>query len=115
MRQQLAAKAQKLKRSRARPSGTRPSASKYLQQVFENVVKHNELSIEKPMSISMVIENDFLVVSNTLHPKLTVETSKPSGLENINSRYAYFTDEKVTVIKTVNVFTIKLPLLKPEL
>lgn len=85
-----------------------------LQQVFENVVKHNALSEEEPVTITMIIENDFLVVSNTLHPKLSIETSKPSGLENIKNRYAYFTDEKMMIIKDNNLFTIKLPLLKPE-
>ncbi|WP_055436284.1 sensor histidine kinase [Lacinutrix algicola] len=85
-----------------------------LQQVFENVVKHNELSEEKLVTITLFIEKNFLTVSNTLHPKISIETSKPTGLENIKNRYAYFTDEKVIIIKTDNQFTIKLPLLKPE-
>ena len=85
-----------------------------LQQVFENVVKHNELSEEKPVTITLFIENDFLIVSNTLNPKSAIETSSPTGLDNIKNRYAYFTDEKVIIIKTDNLFTIKLPLLKPE-
>ncbi|WP_055447189.1 sensor histidine kinase [Lacinutrix mariniflava] len=85
-----------------------------LQQVLENVVKHNELSIENPIAITLSVKNDFLIISNTLHPKLTIETTKPTGLENIKNRYAYFTDEKLIIIKDDNLFTIKLPLLKPE-
>ena len=85
-----------------------------LQQVFENVVKHNELSIDNPIVVTLSINDDFLVVSNTLHPKLSVKTSKPTGLENIKNRYAYFTDEKIIINKNSNLFTIKLPLLKPE-
>lgn len=85
-----------------------------LQQVFENVVKHNELSIENPITITMVIKDDFLIVSNNLNPKFPTETTNPSGLENIKNRYAYFTDEKVVIEKDNNQFIIKLPLLKPE-
>lgn len=85
-----------------------------LQQVFENVIKHNELSIENPIIITFKNEDDYLIVSNTLHPKLSVETSNPTGIENIKNRYEYFTDEKVVIIKDDNLFTIKLPLLKPE-
>ncbi|WP_052158293.1 sensor histidine kinase [Lacinutrix jangbogonensis] len=85
-----------------------------LQQVFENVVKHNELSVENPIVIAMSIEKDFLVISNTLLPKLPTETKNPTGLENIKNRYTYFTDEKVIINKDDNLFTIKLPLLKPE-
>lgn len=85
-----------------------------LQQVFENVIKHNELSIENPIIITFKNEDDYLIVSNTLHPKLSIETSNPTGIENIKNRYEYFTDEKVVIIKDDNLFTIKLPLLKPE-
>ena len=85
-----------------------------LQQVFENVIKHNELSIENPIIITFKNEDDYLIVSNTLHPKLSVETSNPTGIENIKNRYEYFTDEKVVIFKDDNLFTIKLPLLKPE-
>lgn len=85
-----------------------------LQQVFENVVKHNELIIENPITITLIIENGFMVISNTLHPKLSIKTSNPTGLENIKNRYAYFTDEKVIINKENNLFTIKLPLLKSE-
>lgn len=85
-----------------------------LQQVFENVVKHNELSAENPMVIAMCVENEFLIISNALAPKLSIENKNPTGIENIKNRYAYFTDEKVVIIKTNTLFTIKLPLLKPE-
>lgn len=85
-----------------------------LQQVFENIVKHNELSIEKPITITMVIKDDFLIVSNNLNPKFSTETTNPTGLENIKNRYAYFTDKKVVIEKDNTLFTIKLPLLKPE-
>lgn len=85
-----------------------------LQQVFENVIKHNGLSEDNLMIVNITIENESLVISNSLLPKLAVKTAKPTGIGNIKNRYAYFTDEKVVVNKDNNQFTIKLPLLKPE-
>lgn len=85
-----------------------------LQQVLENVVKHNALTTENPITISLSIHNNFLIVSNTLQPKLTRVSTNQTGLENLQDRYSYFTDEKVDVIKNQNLFIIKLPLLNPE-
>lgn len=86
-----------------------------LQQVFENVVKHNELSEENPVIIKISIDEGFLVISNNLNPKILNDATNPSGLENIKNRYTFFTDEKVVIIKDTNLFTIKLPILKPEI
>ncbi len=85
-----------------------------LQQVFENVVKHNEISTEKPMGINLYIEDDYLVVSNSLIPKNQPEKSENIGLKNICHRYGFFTDRKVIVRSDDTNYVIKLPLLKIE-
>lgn len=85
-----------------------------LQQVFENVVKHNEISKEKPMSINMYIEDDYLVVSNSLIPKEQLDLSEKVGLINIKHRYSFFTDKEIIVGPEDNNYVIKLPLLKIE-
>ena len=85
-----------------------------LQQVFENVIKHNEVSMESLMSIEMAIEENYLVVKNNKNPKGDVGEGKQTGLENIINRYVFFTDEKVIIINDKHYYTIKLPLLKTE-
>ncbi|MDO5975636.1 sensor histidine kinase [Flavivirga jejuensis] len=85
-----------------------------LQQVFENVIKHNEISMESYICIEMVIEGDYLVVKNNKNPKEDVGKGKQTGLKNIINRYAFFTDEKVMIINDEQYYTIKLPLLKIE-
>ncbi len=82
-----------------------------LQQVLENIVKHNEVSLEHKVEISLKIEADYLIISNTKNEKITLTDSNKSGLKNIEARYAYFTEQKVIVEETENQFTIKLPLL----
>lgn len=82
-----------------------------LQQVLENVIKHNEISNENTVAITIATENDYLVVSNNVNPKISEVKSGGKGLENIKKRYAYFSDAKVKIIQNKINFTIKLPLL----
>lgn len=82
-----------------------------LQQVLENVIKHNEISKENVVAITIETENDYLVISNNINPKISEVKSGGNGLENIKKRYAYFSDAKVEIIQNEINFTIKLPLL----
>jgi LytS/YehU family sensor histidine kinase len=85
-----------------------------LQQVFENVVKHNEISMEKPMDISISIHEHYLIISNQTNPKSTGQTDSQTGLMNITDRYLYFTDKKVILDINSQRYTIKLPILNVQ-
>lgn len=85
-----------------------------LQQVIENTIKHNEVSKENPLLITIKIEDNYLIVQNTKQLKTTIETTKKTGIENIRKRYAFLTEKEVIVEDTKSVFTIKLPLLNME-
>ncbi|MCC1483349.1 sensor histidine kinase [Winogradskyella immobilis] len=86
-----------------------------LQQIVENIIKHNILSIEMPIEIDLSIEENYIVISNTRVSKNDSNAKKPSGLDNIKQRYTYFTDKEVIIKQDDAHFTIKLPLLNPEL
>ncbi|WP_250433494.1 sensor histidine kinase [Hanstruepera flava] len=83
-----------------------------LQQVFENIIKHNIISIEKPMSVQVNLENDYLVIINTLNLKPDENTNTKTGLENLKKRYSYFSDRLILVDSDTETYSIKLPLLK---
>ncbi len=85
-----------------------------LQQVIENTIKHNEVSKEKPLFVSIAIQNNYIIIQNTKQLKTQFENSKRTGIENIKTRYAFFTDEKVIVEDAESTFTIQLPLLNLE-
>ncbi len=85
-----------------------------LQQVFENVIKHNEISIEQHLTIDISNDKEYLTITNTINPKINPQASSQTGLENIINRYSFFTDKKVIVTKDTTNYTIKLPLLKIE-
>lgn len=84
-----------------------------LQLLVENVIKHNVVSMGKPMTITLAIETDDagcrLAVSNPLRPKQGA-VSVGSGLENLNQRYLLFCDKPIVVERTDNQFIVKLPL-----
>lgn len=82
-----------------------------LQLLIENAIKHNVVSREKPLSIQIYIENDFLIVKNNLQQKLEKEASTGIGLENIRKRYQILSTKQMEVIHSSTHFTIALPLL----
>ena len=87
-----------------------------LQILFENAIKHNIISSDRPLSIIVFAENDTrLIVKNTLQKKKQSMPSTQVGLQNIKNRYAYFSDEKVEITETHQEFIVSLPLIRiPE-
>lgn len=85
-----------------------------LQQVIENTIKHNEVSKEKPLQITIGIQDDYIIIQNTKQLKTAAEKIKGTGIENIRKRYAFLTEKEVIIEDEANSFTIKLPLLNME-
>ena len=90
-----------------------------LQILLENAVKHNIISTKKPLHIEVFIEDDKnpknrpkLIVKNNLQKKNQVAVSTRLGLENIKSRYQFFTEQPVDVITTTESFIVALPLIQ---
>jgi sensor histidine kinase YesM len=83
-----------------------------IQMLFENAIKHNEISEENPLSISIYQEDGFIVFENSLQPKSIIgQESSGLGLENIKKRYEFLTKEKVEIVKSDKIFQVKLPLI----
>lgn len=85
-----------------------------LQQVFENIIKHNEISVAIPMKVSLSIEDDYLIISNKINLKKTQNSLPKTGIENMRKRYSYFTNQLIVVTSESVSYTIKLPLIKTE-
>ena len=82
-----------------------------LQLLVENAVKHNIVSMERPLRIRIYEENNMLVVENSLQLKRIPEASTGIGLDNINQRYQHLTGKEILIIPGEKYFTVKLPLL----
>jgi two-component system, LytTR family, sensor kinase len=82
-----------------------------LQMLVENAIKHNEVSTEKPLHISIDANEQYVIVSNQLQIRTEHEASTKSGLKNIEARFAFFTDQKMLIEQHQHSFTVSLPLL----
>lgn len=58
-----------------------------LQMLLENAVKHNTLSIDNPLKVSIYIDGDYICVQNNITEEPKQKTSFHIGLKNINTRY----------------------------
>jgi uncharacterized membrane protein (DUF485 family) len=82
-----------------------------LQMLLENALKHNVISGEKPLSVRIFEEGDYVVVWNNLQVKNHVADSNHVGLGNIRLRYSYLSDKAVSIEKTDHYFQVKIPIL----
>lgn len=84
-----------------------------LQMLVENALKHNYYSKERPLRIDIsCIENDALVVRNTLRKRKLDEETTKLGLKNIKKRYSYYTNKDVLIREEEEFYEVILPLLK---
>jgi two-component system LytT family sensor kinase len=85
-----------------------------VQMLVENAIKHNIITADDPLEISIYMENDFLIVRNKLQLKSSVEYSENIGLDNIKQQYEILAGQKVEVSREGGFFTVKLPLISKK-
>ena len=81
-----------------------------VQPLIENAVKHNSITRGNPLRISISTENDFLVISNPIRPKMEPENGTGIGLKNLSSRYKLLTGKNIEIVDDGQKFTVRLPL-----
>ena len=81
-----------------------------LQLLIENCIKHNVVSLDKPLEIKLYTENDFLVIENQIQLKRGV-LSTGVGLDNINQRFMHLVHKEIEIDKTETIFKVKIPLI----
>jgi len=82
-----------------------------LQLLIENCIKHNIVSLDRPLRISLHSEKDCIVIENQLQLKRTPEASTGLGLDNIDERYMHLLNKKIEIRASETVFTVKLPVI----
>ena len=82
-----------------------------LQPLMENVIKHNEISEEKPLSICLKQKGDLLIFENNLNPKNMSVNTNGIGLSNLNERYKILVGKEINIQKSETHFIVTLPLI----
>jgi LytS/YehU family sensor histidine kinase len=83
-----------------------------VQGLVENAVKHNVARVEHPVTLSIRIEGDGLVVRNPRHPRADAAASSGAGLDLLRARYARLDDRGVRVHASDDAFEVTLPLIR---
>jgi two-component system, LytTR family, sensor kinase len=82
-----------------------------LQMLIENAIKHNEISIDLPLTIAIFIEDNKLVIQNNLQLRTNPEESSKTGLQNIMDRFKFYTEKQLEIIESKDYFIVKMPLI----
>lgn len=84
-----------------------------LQMLVENAIKHNIISLEKPLYINIIFDcGTQIIVKNNIQKKISSNGSTGIGLKNISERYRLLMNKVVTISEINNEFIVCIPLIK---
>lgn len=85
-----------------------------LQLLVENAIKHNVVSSNRPLRVSIFYAKDdqFICVRNNRQPKLQQEPSTGFGLSSLSARYHLLVRTKMVVEDEQEYFQVCLPVLE---
>ena len=82
-----------------------------VQLLIENATKHNAVSADKPLQIMVRCEDDCVVVSNTINPKISSGPSTGLGLKYLREQYQDVAGKTPVVRMGENEYTVVIPLI----
>lgn len=86
-----------------------------IQLLVENAIKHNIVSAEKPLTISIIVDSHRVTVSNPVQPKINASTESTGfGLSSLLARYQYLTRERIEIRNEQNTFTVTIPIIDTD-
>jgi LytS/YehU family sensor histidine kinase len=81
-----------------------------LQLLIENAIKHNEVSAEQPLHIEILSTAEHhVIVKNSLQKKELSEKSPGTGLNNLRTRIAFFSEVPMVVHEEAEAFIVRIP------
>lgn len=81
-----------------------------LQLLLENIVKHNQGNEQNPLVTSIEINENDIIISNEIRPKIGKIDFSGTGLQNLNVRYQLLSNLSIIIDKSKN-FKVNLPLI----
>lgn len=83
-----------------------------IQLLIENATKHNAISPDKPLRISLTCpDGEYVTVTNSLRPKVTAAQSTGLGLNYLREQYNDLAGKEVIINKSEEEYCVKIPLL----
>ncbi|WP_266363099.1 sensor histidine kinase [Tellurirhabdus rosea] len=85
-----------------------------LQILFENAIKHNVISVNRPLTIRLYTRDNTLFVENNFQKKKVAVPSNGIGLQNITMKYKLLDGPPVMIQQDESRFLVGVPLMKPK-
>ena len=83
-----------------------------IQLLLENALKHNAISPDNPLVVTISCQQGLLTVRNNLIPKASKRPSTGIGLQYIRNQYRDIAGAEIQVNKTADSFSVTVPLLE---
>jgi len=83
-----------------------------LQPLVENALKHNDLTEERPIHITIKEEDGYLSVTNNLQLRSYKENSTEQGLSNLAERYRLMGEDTIVISSDNQFFTVRIKILE---
>lgn len=80
-----------------------------LQLLVENVIKHNSITLSRPVEINVSLSGGYMQVSNSINAKKSAQVSG-IGLKNLSSRCRLIMGRDICVENIDNIFVVKIPI-----
>lgn len=85
-----------------------------LQPLLENAIKHNELTVATPLNIEIIQQGDWIVVTNNIQLRSTMDYHTGSGLANLAERYKLISGDDIEIKDNNLRFSVSLKILNNE-
>ena len=87
-----------------------------LQNLVENAVKHNSVTRKKPLTLTIQIEGEYIIVENNINPKKTYRNeSTKLGLSYIKSQFQQISPNEIRVVQNHDRFRVEIPVIHQTL
>lgn len=83
-----------------------------LQLLVENAIKHNVISVQKPLVLTATTDGMSITISNNRIPKLTPVRSTGIGLQYIRNQYRDIAGLEIQIVETDDTFSVTIPLIR---
>lgn len=82
-----------------------------LLPLIDNIVVHNIIDSENKMEVEIVLnENNELLISNPVYPKISAPATNGTGLKNLENRFHLLMNKQIQIKQSDHIFTVILPL-----
>lgn len=82
-----------------------------LQMLVENAIKHNSATLESPLTVSIVISQNGITVSNNLQLRSCVGSRNGMGLANLQNQYALH-GKVISAKNTGEKYVVEIPFIQ---